>query len=64
MTHQRKRATPSALTTIHTLDANDLRHVRGGEAVSNVLKTRHDTVKNTIGNIRLASRMWPSSHAA
>lgn len=56
MTHQRKRVTPSTLTTIHTLDTNDLRHVRGGVAediaVSNVLKTRHDTVKNTIGNIR------------
>ena len=56
MTHQRKRATPSALTTIHTLDASDLRHVRGGvaedSAISNVLKTRHDTVKNTISNIR------------
>lgn len=56
MTNQRKRATPSILTTIHTLDANDLRHIRGGaedySSVSNVLKTRHDTVKNSIGNIR------------
>jgi len=54
MTHQRKSVTPS--TTLYTLDANELRHIRGGDdaltTVSNVLKTRHDTVKNTIGNIR------------
>lgn len=52
MTRRRKLVTPST-TTIHTLEANELRHIRGGDdAVSNVLKTRHDTVKNTIGNIR------------
>jgi len=28
------------------------RTVSGGSSVSNVLKTRHDTVKNSIDNIR------------
>ena len=56
MTRQRKLVTPSTSATMHTLEANELRHIRGGEdassTVSNVLKTRHDTVKNVIGNIR------------
>jgi hypothetical protein len=56
MTHQRKLVTPSTSTEMHALDADRLRHVRGGDdalsTASNVLKTRHDTAKNTIGNIR------------
>ena len=52
MTRQRKLVTPSTSATMHTLEANELRHIRGGEDVSNILKTRHDALKNTIGNIR------------
>ena len=53
MTHPRKPAT-SSTSTVRTLEANELRHIRGGDdsSASNVLKTRHDTVKNTISNIR------------
>lgn len=53
MTRHPKLVTPSISAIMHTLDANQLRHIRGGDdAVSNVLKTRHDALKNTIGNIR------------
>jgi hypothetical protein len=55
MTHPRKPVTSSP-STMRTLEANELRTVRGGDdvstSVSNVLKTRHDTLTNTIGNIR------------
>ena len=53
MTPPRKRIMPANLLTARTLEANELRDIRGGETevtLSNVLKTRHDTVKNTISN--------------
>lgn len=34
------------------LPATKTRTVSGGSSVSNVLKTRHDTAKNSISNIR------------
>lgn len=56
MTHPRKLVTPSTSTTMRTLEANELQHIRGGDdvstTVSNVLKSRHETAMNTIGNIR------------
>jgi hypothetical protein len=55
MTHPRKPVTSSP-STMRPLEANELRIIRGGEdaftSVSNVLKTRHETAKNAIGNIR------------
>jgi len=55
MTPPRKPVTSSP-STLRTLEANELRHIRGGDdvstSVSNVLKTRHETAKNAIGNIR------------
>ena len=55
MIRQRKLVTPST-STMHKLEANELRHIRGGDValstVSNVLKTRHETSKSIIGNIR------------
>ena len=56
MTHPRKLVTPSTSTTMRTLEANELQHIRGGDdvstTVSNVLKTRHDTLMSVINNIR------------
>lgn len=34
------------------LTEEDLNKVSGGSSVSNVLKTRHDTAKNSISNVR------------
>jgi non-ribosomal peptide synthetase component E (peptide arylation enzyme) len=54
---KKKVAKRTAARSSKDLTARKTRTVRGGEAqvftsVSNVLKTRHDTVKNSIGNIR------------
>ena len=53
-----KKPGPAAAAPVHLTSAA-LRHVPGGDGepststtVSNVLKTRHDTVKNTISNVR------------
>jgi hypothetical protein len=53
----KRSARRTATRASKDLTARKTRTVSGGEApapssVSNVLKTRHDTVKNTIGNIR------------
>lgn len=34
------------------LTAAELKAVSGGTSVSNVMKNRHDTIKNSVGNIR------------
>jgi hypothetical protein len=54
---KKKVAKRTAARSSKDLTARKTRTVSGGEAqvstsVSNVLKTRHDTVKNSIGNIR------------
>ena len=33
-------------------EPDDAEQVKGGTSVSNVLKTRHDTAKNSISNVR------------
>ena len=53
MIQPRKRITPAM--PLHTLDARVLGHVRGGDDVTAGAPepdSRHDTSKNTIGNIR------------
>jgi hypothetical protein len=45
-------ATPVSEVRKGELTDEALGRVSGGTAVSNVLKTRHDTVKNSISNIR------------
>jgi len=55
---KRKPAKRGATRTTKDLPAAKTRTVSGGRetqvftSVSNILKTRHDTVKNAIGNIR------------
>lgn len=50
-TEPTKPSTPSP-STGQQLGDDDLAKVSGGTSVSNVLKTRHDTAKNSISNIR------------
>jgi hypothetical protein len=48
----KRGATRTTSRTTRDLPATKTRTVSGGSSVSNVLKTRHDTAKNSIANIR------------
>jgi hypothetical protein len=53
MSDERAANEPDDETTDLELTDEDAENVRGGDAapVSNIMKTKHDTVKNTISNI-------------
>ena len=47
-----KKGRPATGSGMKDLSPRNEQNTRGGTSVSNVLKTRHDTAKNAISNVR------------